>query len=147
MTARNDNGASDADASKRRELVDTRGATGPDGRTYAIPFADVWDAVAARVAAQRGWELVHADEERGLFTIVCRSRLRRSVDDLSIWVRLDEDGLTRLDVRAGSREGRQTPGANRKRVTELLQALDDALGPGARVIRPGGTGRERPSGP
>lgn len=117
-----------------RELVDTREAGGPDGRTYTAPFASVWDAVAAHVRGQRGWELVHADEDRGLFTVVCRSRLRRSVDDLSVWVRLDEYGLTRVDVRAGSREGRASPGTNLKRVREVLRSLDRTLGPGARVV-------------
>lgn len=117
-----------------RDLVDTRDPGGPEGRTYAVPFAEVWDAVAAEIDSRRGWEIVYSDEERGLFTVICRSRLRRSADDLSIWVRLDDFGLTRVDARAGSREGRLTPGANRRRVLDLLRALDDALGPGARVV-------------
>jgi hypothetical protein len=123
----------------RRELVDTRAPGGPEGRTYTVPFADVWDAATADIQARRGWEIVHADEERGLLTVVCRSRLRRSSDDLSVWVHLDEYGLTRVDARAGSREGRLSPGANRRRVLELLESLDEALGPGARVVgrRPG----------
>lgn len=123
----------------RRELVDTRSPGGPEGRTYTVPFAEVWDAATADIRSRRGWEIVHADEERGLLTVVCRSRLRRSSDDLSVWVRLDEYGLTRVDARAGSREGRLTPGANRRRVLDLLDSLDRALGPGARVVghRPG----------
>lgn len=123
----------------RRELVDTRAPDGPEGRTYTVPFARVWDAATADIRGRRGWEIVHADEERGLLTVVCRSRLRRSSDDLSVWVRLDEYGLTRVDARAGSREGRLSPGANRRRVVELLAALDETLGPGTRVIgrRPG----------
>lgn len=126
----------------RRELVDTRAPHGPEGRTYTTPFAAVWDAATADVRGRRGWEIVHADEERGLLTVVCRSRLRRSSDDLSIWVRLDEYGLTRVDVRAGSREGRLTPGANRRRVLEFLASLDEALGPGARVVGRRSGGRE-----
>lgn len=123
----------------RRELVDTRADGGPEGRIYTAPFAEVWDAATADIRGRRGWEIVHADEERGLLTVVCRSRLRRSSDDLSVWVRLDEYGLTRVDARAGSREGRLSPGANRRRVDELLEALDEALGPGTRVVdrRPG----------
>lgn len=119
-----------------RELVDTREPSGPAGRTYAVPFAAVWDAVADQIRAQRGWEVVYSDEERGLFTVICRARLRRSTDDLSIWVRLDEYGLTRVDARAGSREGRLTPGANQRRIVELLRSLDEALGPGSRVVGP-----------
>lgn len=136
MTGRDaDVGAGDTDA-RRRELVDTRDPAGPEGRTYAIPFAAVWDTVAARIHAQRGWEIVYSDEERGMFTVVCRSRLRRSIDDLSVWVRLDEYGLTRVDARATSREGRLTPGANRRRITGLLDELDETFGPEARVLRP-----------
>lgn len=122
------------DAAGRRELVDTRAPGGPEGRIYTVPFAAVWDAVAADIESRRGWEIVHADEERGLLTVVCRSRLRRSSDDLSVWVCLDEYGLTRVDARAGSREGRLSPGANRRRVEGLLEALDEVLGPGARIL-------------
>ena len=102
-------------------------------RTYTAPFAVVWDAVAAEVASRRGWELVHADEDRGLFTVTCRSRLRRTAEDLSIWVRLDEYGLTRLDVRSDHRAGRLDALAARRRVRELLEAVDGTLGPGARI--------------
>lgn len=116
-----------------RELVDTRDPSGPAGRTYTVPFARVWDAVDAEIRAQRRWELVHADEERGLFTVVCRSFLGRRVDDLSVWVRLDDYGLTRLDVRAGARESGRGTGANRRRVNDLLRAVDEALGPDARI--------------
>jgi hypothetical protein len=132
VSGQSHSGAQDAD---RPRPIDTRASSGPEGRTYAVSFAAVWDAVAAEIDAQRGWELVHADEERGLFTVVCRSRLRRSTDDLSVWVRLDEYGLTRLDVRVGSRQGRPSPGSNERRVDALLQAVDEALGPGARVLR------------
>jgi len=122
------------DDTGRHELVDTRASGGPEGRIYTVPFAVVWDAATADIESRRGWEIVHADEERGLLTVVCRSRLRRNSDDLSVWVRLDEYGLTRVDARAGSREGRLSPGANRRRVEELLAALDQALGPGVRVL-------------
>jgi uncharacterized protein (DUF1499 family) len=99
----------------------------------------VWDVVTADIRGRRGWEIIHADEERGLLTVVCRSRLRRTSDDLSVWVHLDEYGLTRVDARAGSREGRLSPGANQRRILELLESLDEALGPGTRVVgrRPG----------
>lgn len=125
---------SEGQEGERRELVDTRDPAGPDGRTYAVPFAGVWDAVADEIRAQRRWKLVHADEERGLFTVVCRSFLGRRIDDLSIWVRLDDNGLTRLDVRAGARESGRATGANRRKVDDLLRAVDEALGPDARIV-------------
>ena len=135
-------GANEGREDRRRELVDTRDPSGPEGRTYTVPFAGVWDAVADEIRSQRRWELVHADEERGLFTVVCRSFLRRSVDDLSIWIHLDEYGLTRLDVRAGARQRSRGSGANRRRVDDLLRAVDEALGPDARIVGPGDSARD-----
>lgn len=119
----------------RQQVVDTRATAGPDGRTYAAPFADVWDRLEAEIGARRSWQLVHADEERGLFTVVCRTIVPPGIDDLSIWVRLDENGLTRVDVRSSARGGRRDFGANQRRVASLIRALDAGLGPGNRVRR------------
>lgn len=130
LSGRADSGAS---GGPQAEVVDTRQRGQPEGCIYAVPFADVWDLVAEEIRSQRGWELVHADEERGMFTVVCRSRFPKSVDDLTIWVRLDENGLTRLDIRSSSREGRHQPGGLRRRVEALLASVERALGPGARV--------------
>ena len=69
--------------------VDTRGAGAPAGGRYAVSFARVWDDVVAYAGGQPRWALVHSDETSGLLTLVCRSRLFRFVDDLSVWVSLD----------------------------------------------------------
>jgi hypothetical protein len=122
-----DSGSRDA---SRGEVVDTRRQGQPQGCLYAVPFAEVWDLVAAEIQGQRGWELVHADEERGMFTVVCRSRFPKGTDDLTIWVRLDENGLTRLDARSASRDGRRAPGGLQRRVQSLLDAVRRAIGPG-----------------
>lgn len=127
---RRDSGADDGVG---YESVDTRDDSGPEGRIYTAAFAVVWDAVVTEIASHRGWDLVHADEDRGLFTVACHSRLRRTASDLSIWVRLDEFGLTRLDVRSDHRKGRIDAAAARRAVTDLLAAIDDALGPGTRI--------------
>jgi hypothetical protein len=119
----------------RPPVVDTRVSTGPDGMTYAAPFADVWDLIDAEIRARRNWDLVHADEERGLFTVVCRSLIPPSTDDLSVWVCLDEFGLTRVDVRSSARSGRRDFGANQRRVTAIFRALDEGLGTGSQVRR------------
>jgi hypothetical protein len=119
-------------------VTDTRATDGPAGRVYAAAFATVWDLLLDDVGGRRGWELVHADEELGLLTVVCRAvpSLR---DDLSVWVRLDENGLTRVDARAVTRSRWDPFGMGRRRVRGLLGRLDDALGPGARV-RTGASG-------
>ena len=113
--------------------ADTRSADGPPGRLYAAPFARVWDAIPSVVARRRLWRVVHADEELGLATIVCRLPISGIAGDLSVWVRLDDNGLTRGDARAGAR-GRWTgPRAARRRLDRFLAGLDRAVGPDARI--------------
>lgn len=121
--------------SGRPQVVDTRVSAGPEGRTYAAPFAVVWDLFDAEIRARRNWELVHADEERGLFTVVCRSLVPPGTDDLSVWVCLDEFGLTRVDARSSARGGGRDFGANERRITAIFRTLDARLGTGNRVRR------------
>lgn len=113
--------------------VDTRDPDGPEGRLYAAPFARVWDAIAALVARRRLWSLVHADEEIGLVTIACRLPGFPVSADISVWVRLDENGMTRVDVRSRSVRRWAGPASDRRRIDSLLAGLDRAVGPGARL--------------
>lgn len=115
-------------------VADTRTPGGPARRLYAAPFAGVWDSLLDLVHQRRGWTLVHADEELGLMTVMCRSLVLRVHDDLTIWVSLDENGLTRVEARSESRIGRGDFGVNRRRIERLLQRLDGTVGP---AIRPG----------
>jgi hypothetical protein len=116
-----------------RAVADTRRPDGPVGRTYAAPFAHVWDALLAEIRRRKRWTLVHADEGLGLLTVICRRLLPRGLDDLTVWVSLDENGLTRVDLRSMARSGRSDFGANERRVRDLTKQLDRALGPRARV--------------
>ena len=113
-------------------IVDTRSPTGPDGRVYAVPFARVWDRLLAEVSARARWDLVHRDEDLGLITVACRGMIRGRADDLTIWVGLDANGLTRVDVRSESRSRRSFV-AGERRVRDLLARLDRSLGADARV--------------
>ncbi len=112
---------------------DTRSTSGPGGLTFVAPFAEVWDLLLAEVRRQARWTLIHADEEQGLLTIACKEPLQRSLHDLTVWVRLDENGLTCIDIRSASRGGRGDLGANRRRVRHLTELLERTLGTGARV--------------
>lgn len=114
-------------------VADTREPGGPAGRTYATPFATVWDALVNDIGRRRRWDLVHADEELGILTVRCRSLVWRLVDDLVIWVSLDENALTRVDARSRSRVGKGDLGVNRRRIQRLLQRLDRSLGTSAQV--------------
>jgi hypothetical protein len=114
------------------EAVDTRSPAGPEGRVYAVPFASVWDRLISEVARRSRWELVHQDEDLGLITVACRGVLPGRSDDLTLWVRLDGNALTRVDARCELRS-RRGAGVGERRVSEILKRLDAALGPAARV--------------
>ena len=113
--------------------VDTRLTGSPDSRIYAAPFARVWDSLHAEISRRRMWTVVHSDEELGLLTAVCRTLLPWEVGHLTVWVRLDEYALTRMDVRSTCRTNLTLPGGNRRRVQALVSSLDDQLGDGTRV--------------
>lgn len=119
-------------------VADTRTSGPPGGRTYAAPFAEVWDAVRGRVDAHPRWRVEHADETNGILRVTCRSRVFRFVDDLTVWISLDEEGLTRLEARSAARTGKGDFGVNRRRIESLLADLD------ARFDR---VGDARPSSP
>jgi len=114
------------------EPVDTRTDGGPDGRLYTASFAAVWDRLLEEVRARGRWELVHHDEELGLITVRCRGFMSAGASLLTVWVSLDDNGLTRIDLRSVP-ETRRDLGAGERRIRELLSRLDQALGSGARV--------------
>lgn len=105
-------------------VADTRSSGAPSGRTYAAPFAEVWDAVLAEVGRHPRWRVEHADETNGILRVTCRSRVFGFVDDLTVWLALDEAGLTRLEMRSAARTGRGDFGVNRRRLARLLDYLD-----------------------
>ena len=116
-----------------QNVADTRAPDGPECRLYAAPFAEVWDSLLDLIHQRRRWELVHADEELGLMTVTCTAPVVRLRDDLTIWVSLDENGLTRLEARSESRVGRGDLGVNRRRIERLLRRLDQTVGRAVRL--------------
>jgi hypothetical protein len=113
--------------------IDTRITGSPDSRVYAASFARIWDALHDEISRRRRWVVIHSDEDLGLLTAVCGTLLPWEIGHLSVWVRLDEYGLTRVDVRSTSRSTLALPGGNRRRVQAIISSLDNQLGPGARV--------------
>ncbi len=57
----------------------------------------------------------------------------RFVDDLTIWVVLDANALTRVEALSRSRRGRGDLGVNHRRIDRMLTQLDARLGPSARL--------------
>jgi hypothetical protein len=121
----------------RESSADTRDPGGPEARVYEVPFAEVWDEVVGEVERRPRWTLSHRDEELGLISVTCRSPVPRLIDDLTVWISLDEDGLTRVELLSKSRNGRGDFGVNRRRIEGLLRHLDHAVGSDHRVLRRG----------
>ena len=112
--------------------VDTRSPGGPDGRLYTASFASVWDRLLDEIRSRGRWHLVHRDEDLGLITADCTGFLTAGRGSLTIWVSLDDNGLTRVDLRSVP-NARLDLGASERRVRNLLNRLDRTLGPGTRV--------------
>ncbi len=105
------------------------------GRTYAIPFAEVWKAtVALASGGLRGWTLVQADEDLGILEAESKSLLFRLVGDVRVKVSLDEFGQTRVDLISSSRVGRGDLGKNARRVRKFFRVLDKKIGAGPGTI-------------
>ena len=118
--------------------ADTRHPNGPEPRVYEVPFAQVWDELLDFVESRQTWDLIHKDEELGLISVMCSTLVFRFIDDVTIWVKLDANGLTRVEVLSQSRRGSGDFGVNQKRVNRLLNALDDRLGSSTRLAEASG---------
>lgn len=106
------------------------------GRTYAVPFAEVWRAALATAQKRPRWTVTSSDARAGEITAEARSLLWRFVDDVAVRLSLDGDGMTRVDVRSSSRVGRGDLGANARRIARFLHALDRQIhGRGAERAR------------
>jgi len=114
--------------------ADTRSPDGPEGRVYTVPFAQVWDELIRLIERRGRWTLEHRDEELGIISVSCRTLVLRFVDDLTLWVSLDEDGLTRVEALSRSRVGKGDWGVNGRRIERLLNALDEAVGAANRLL-------------
>jgi hypothetical protein len=98
------------------------------GRTYSIPFEQVWQAARALASGGlRRWKLIEADDYEGVIRADTRTLIFRFHDDATVRVYLDEDGQTRVDVESRSRNGKVDFGANARRVGRFLRALDRKL--------------------
>lgn len=101
------------------------------GRTYAIPFEDVWQAsVALCGGGLRGWTILSADDQRGVIEAVVTTSLTRSEDDVRVEIQLDEYAQTRVDLWSASHKNRGTLGRNRRLVGKFFRRLDRHLDAG-----------------
>lgn len=120
----------------KRALLATTSRTSADatdrrlvGRTYAIPFAQVWDAALDLVRGELPrWHARWWDEEEGVIQALTRGHLSRRASDVVIRIGLDELAQTRVDLRSTSRSGRLGDfGGNTRLIGAFITALDRKL--------------------
>ena len=98
------------------------------GRTYAIPFEDVWQAALALVdGGLRGWALREADDQEGIIRGTAQGLTRRFRSSITVRITLDANAQTRVDALSASRTGRYDLGTNARRLHKFFRALDRAL--------------------
>jgi hypothetical protein len=102
------------------------------GRTYAIPFEQVWQAsLFLANGGLRRWQIIRSDDYDGVIEAEAKTLLLRFTDDVRIHIYLDQDAQTRVDVESRSRKGSADFGSNARRVSRFLRALDRKLMPPA----------------
>lgn len=97
------------------------------GRTYAIPFDDVWQA-AVRLAGGRlrGWRLAESDDTEGVIRSETK-RLTGALYDATIRITLDDDAQTRVDARVVARRPGRDFGTAVRMVRRFFRSLDRTL--------------------
>jgi uncharacterized protein (DUF1499 family) len=97
------------------------------GRSYAVPFAEVW-AVALDIAQNTpGWTILSSDPRAGEIVAEATTRLWGFTDDVWIRLSLDEDGQTCVEMASASRKGSGDLGTNTRRIARFLRSLDARL--------------------
>jgi len=98
------------------------------GRTYAIPFEDVWQASMTVVGGRLPrWTHVRSDDVTGIILADVGPAFLRPAGDVLIKVTLDENAQTRVDMSTSSRTERWDLGASYRRVSQFYRALDQVL--------------------
>jgi hypothetical protein len=133
------------DGKIRRVLGDGAAQTRPDaadprfrGRTYSIPFEDVWQASLAILQSDlRGCSVRLSNDRDGIIIAEASATLPRRIDDITVSVTLDKDAQTRVDMRSLSREGKSDFGANARRIAKFFEMLDTRMAelPRSRLAR------------
>jgi uncharacterized protein (DUF1499 family) len=98
------------------------------GRTYAIPFEQVWQAALALAGGGlRRWHVLESDDYEGVIKAESKTLVLRYIDDVVITVQLDQDAQTRVDMESRSRKGSLDFGANARRIGKFFRSLDQKL--------------------
>jgi hypothetical protein len=107
-------------------------ATGPHhadprlrGRTYSIPFEDVWQG-ALRIIREKskGWILDTADDQEGVIHADVRGVHAKLNGTIEVRIALDANGQTRVDALAATPAAFSDFGLNARRLARFFTALD-----------------------
>jgi hypothetical protein len=118
-----------------RGLTENQATTNPRsddrrlrGRTYAIPFENVWQAsLTLCQGGLRGWSVLSHDDQRGVIEAVSKPLFFGPEDDVRVEIQLDENAQTRVDLWSASQRGRTNLGRNRRVIGHFLYRLDRLL--------------------
>ncbi|WP_370235904.1 MULTISPECIES: DUF1499 domain-containing protein [Henriciella] len=90
----------------------------------------LFDALLGYIANQSGWKITEADRARCHIDLVAATKLLKFKDDVTIDTLIVENmpGKSRLAIYSRSRVGYHDFGANRKRVSKLVKAIEGELG-------------------
>lgn len=98
------------------------------GRTYAVPFEDVWQVASELMdGGINRWELVESDDREGILRGTAGALLARFASAVTIRITLDPDAQTRVDGLAASRSARADLGSNARKLRRFFTALDQGL--------------------
>lgn len=116
------------------------------GRTYAIPFEDVWQLSLALIGGELdGWKHLEADDEEGIIRGAAGGGIDRFRSAVTVRVTLDYNAQTRVDALSASRVGRADFGLNARRLHRFFRELDRRLAEGraasidSLLVKPAGT--------
>ena len=116
-------------------LTEKEAETAPDaddprlrGRTYSIRFEDVWQAAISVIRMRlRGWTVVIDDDRAGRIDALATSFVRGVETEVVVSIGLDENGQTRVDVKAKTRTETRDWGRSRRLVGRFVKRLDREL--------------------
>lgn len=115
---------------RRRGYVETTpDASDPRlrGRTYSVPFEEVWQAALGLTdGGLFRWSRHDADDTEGVILASTKS-LAGAIHDVMIRITLDENAQTRVDASAQARKPLGDLGRSRSRLRRFFRALDRAI--------------------
>jgi len=97
-----------------------------NGRTYAIPFEDVWQGALRIIGERKRWTLASADDQEGIIVANVKALHGRFDSTFEIRVGLDDNAQTRVDASTGMPRAFADMGMNARRINGFFRMLDQA---------------------